>query len=87
MTDSGRLQPFVAVTQSIDFAMPAKGNLRPLTVVHIVLGQGPLADLLAVVRPILFIWPVLTIADIDGNRQSGLRFGEKSTQTALGKVS
>ncbi len=28
MTDSGRLEPFVAVTQPIAFAMPAKGNFR-----------------------------------------------------------
>ncbi len=34
MTDLGRLQPFVAVTQTNPFAMPAKGSLRPETVIH-----------------------------------------------------
>ena len=37
------------------------GGNRPTTAVHGVLGQGPLADQLAVVRPMLFIWPVLTL--------------------------
>jgi hypothetical protein len=50
MADLGRLQPFVAVTKSIAFAMPAKGNLRPLTVVHWSLAQWPLADQKAAVR-------------------------------------
>jgi hypothetical protein len=40
----GRLQPFVAVTQSIAFAMPAKGNLRPETAIRGGLGQRPLTD-------------------------------------------
>ena len=64
MTDLGRLEPFVVVTLSIAFAMPAKGSLRPGTAVHGVLGQGPLADHKTVVRPMLFIWPVLIRADI-----------------------
>ena len=33
MAETGRLQPFGAVTQSIAFAMPAKGKLRPETVI------------------------------------------------------
>ena len=45
----GRLQPFVAVTQSIAIAMPAKGNLRPQTVIHWGLARGPLPDQEAVV--------------------------------------
>ncbi len=60
MADLGRLQPFVAVTQSNAFAMPAKGNLRPGTAIHIVLGQGPLADHKTVVRPMLLNRPFLT---------------------------
>jgi hypothetical protein len=60
MAELGRLQPFVAATQSIAFAMPAKGNLRPGTDVRIGLGEGPLADHKPVVGPMLFIWPVLT---------------------------
>jgi hypothetical protein len=35
----GRLQPFVAVTQSIAFAMLAKGNLRPETVIGLGFAQ------------------------------------------------
>ena len=44
MAGLGRLQPFVAVTQSIAFAMPAKGSLRPETVIHWDHAQGPLPD-------------------------------------------
>ena len=44
MTVVGRLQPFVAVTQSIAFAMPAKGSLRPESVIHWDDIQGPLPD-------------------------------------------
>ena len=40
----GRLQPFVAVTQLIAFAMPAKGNLRPETVISRGLTECPLVD-------------------------------------------
>ncbi len=44
MTDLGRLRPFEAVTQSIGIAMPAKGNLRPETVIHWDHAQCPLSD-------------------------------------------
>jgi hypothetical protein len=33
MAGLGRIEPFVAVTQPIAFAMPAKGNYRPETVI------------------------------------------------------
>ncbi len=46
----GRLQPFVVVTQSIAFAMPAKGSLRPETVIGRGLAQCPLADQKADIR-------------------------------------
>jgi hypothetical protein len=39
----------------------AKDSHRPGAAVHGVLDQGPLADQKAVVRPMLFIWPVLNI--------------------------
>jgi hypothetical protein len=60
MADLGRLQPFVAVTQSIAFAMPAKGNLRPKSAVHSGLAQCPLADRKAVVRATPLKPPLLT---------------------------
>ncbi len=44
MAVMGRLRPFVAVTQSIAFAMPAKGNFRPETAIRGGLGQRPLPD-------------------------------------------
>ena len=44
MADSGRLQPFVAVTRSNALAMPAKGNLRPETVIHWDHAEGLLPD-------------------------------------------
>ena len=44
MTDLGRPEPFVAATQSNAFAMPAKGNLRPETVIGRCLAQCPLTD-------------------------------------------
>ena len=50
MADLGRLQPFVAVTQSIAFAMPAKGSLRPETVIGRGLAQRPLPGQKADIR-------------------------------------
>jgi hypothetical protein len=50
MAGLGRLQPFVAVTQSNAFAMPAKGSLRPETVIHWGHAQGPLTDQKADIR-------------------------------------
>jgi hypothetical protein len=52
MTDlGGRFQPFVAVTQSNAFAMPAKGNLRPETVIGRGLTECPLADQKDAMKP------------------------------------
>jgi hypothetical protein len=59
MAESGRLQPFVAVTRSNTFAMPAKGNLRPETVVRETLRQGPFQDQKAVVGPTANLLPLL----------------------------
>ncbi len=42
------------------------GNLRPGTAIHIVLGQGPLADHKTVVRPMLLNRPFLTQPKADG---------------------
>ena len=44
MTVVGRLQPFVAVTQSNALTMPAKGNFRPETASRNGLGEGPFTD-------------------------------------------
>ena len=44
MADSGRLLPFVAFTQSIAFAMLAKGNLRLKTVLHSNLAERLVTD-------------------------------------------
>jgi hypothetical protein len=44
MAVMGRLQPFVAVTQSIAFAMPAKGNLRPTTAIQARRRERPFPD-------------------------------------------
>jgi hypothetical protein len=44
MADSGRLQPFVAITQSIASAMPAKGSLRPEMVIGRCLAECQLPD-------------------------------------------
>jgi len=60
MTELGRLQPFVAVTQSNPFAMPAKGSLRPGTALRWDLNQGPLVDQKAAVWKTLLKPPVLT---------------------------
>jgi hypothetical protein len=62
MADLGRLQPFVAVTQSIAFAMPANGKSRPETVIHRSYSQWPLSDQKAVVRTTPFKPLVLTQA-------------------------
>jgi hypothetical protein len=67
MTDLGRLRPFVAVTQSIAIAMPAKGNLRPETALHWDLAQGPFADPEAAVRITLLKPPVLTHSGLAGS--------------------
>ena len=50
MADVGRFPPLVAVTQSIAFAMPAKGNLRPETVIRSELEQCLFTDQKAVIR-------------------------------------
>jgi hypothetical protein len=60
MAVSGRLQPFVAVTQSNAFAVPAKGNLRPETVIALRLAQCPLTDQKAAIWIPLLKPPVLT---------------------------
>jgi acyl-CoA synthetase (AMP-forming)/AMP-acid ligase II len=54
----GRFQPFVAVTRSNTFAMPAKGILRPEIAVRSRIGQGPLPDREAAVRMTLARSPV-----------------------------
>ena len=79
MAEMGRLQPFVAVTQSDAFAVPAKGSLRPISVVRWNYSQWPLTDQKAAVRIALCRRLVLT------RRQHSCRgFASALTGLALG---
>jgi hypothetical protein len=64
MTVVGRLQPFVAVTRSIAFAMPAKGENRPQTAIHGDHAQGQLPDQKATFEPIAAVQNGLFLGNV-----------------------